>query len=69
MATCVLAVNTQVSPEEVNGACARGCLEAACCVNTKAGVEHYLCLAQMRKRLGGEPEPGDKCGSCGIKFE
>lgn len=52
----------------LNGACLRGCVTTACCAITREGVEHYLCLSQMRKRLGGKPEPTDKCGSCGTRF-
>lgn len=64
--SCALAGETST---ELKGSCARGCITTVCCETTKQGVQHYLCLAQMRKRLGGKPEPGDKCGSCETRFE
>lgn len=49
--------------------CVRGCITTACCEISRQGGDHYLCLAQMRKRLGEEPEPGDMCGTCGTRLE
>lgn len=57
----------QVAPE-IASECVLGCLEGVCCYNSEKGEKYELCLAQLRKRLGDDPEPGDKCGSCGLSW-
>jgi hypothetical protein len=58
-----------VSPDVVSTSCRMACQEAACCLTSEQGQKYERCLAQLRRRLGEDPEPGDKCGSCGMSWQ
>jgi len=60
---------SQIAPDDVSTACPSGCQEAACCLTSERGEKYERCLAQLRRRLGGDPEPGDVCGSCGTSWQ
>lgn len=60
MATKSCAIANKEEPET----CVHGCKDMLCCLVSQGGEVSHLCLLQLDKSLGREPEGVEHCGGC-----